>query len=73
MDAETVHAALALAGTAGLGWREGTPADWSDARLLAAGEVLYADGRMTHRNDRRYLREVAPEPDADSLPWENAP
>ena len=72
-DAETVHAALVLVGPAGLGWREGTPADWSDARLLAADEALYSDGRLTTRWDRRYLREHAPEPDADSLPGENAP
>lgn len=59
-DAETVYRALALAGPAGLGWMEGTPADWSDARLLAAGEVLYADSRMVNRMDRRYLKESAP-------------
>ena len=72
-DAETVYRALVQAGPAGLGWREGTPADWSDARLLAADEALYSDGRLTTRWDRRYLREHAPEPDADSLPGENAP
>ena len=71
-DAAELHTALAQAGGAGLGWQEGMP-DWNDARLLAAGEVLYADGRMTCRNDRRYLREHAPEPNADSLPGENAP
>ena len=72
-DAEIVYRALVQAGPAGLGWREGTPADWSDARLLAADEALYSDGRLTTRWDRRYLREHAPEPDADSLPGENAP
>ena len=72
-DAQTVYRALVQAGPAGLGWREGTPADWSDARLLAADEALYSDGRLTTRWDRRYLREHAPEPDADSLPGENAP
>lgn len=66
-DAETVYRALALAGPAGLGWREGTPAAWSDARLLAVGEVLYADGRMVNRMDRRYLKEHAP-PVPDSVP-----
>lgn len=50
---------------------EGTPADWSDARLLAADEVLYADGLMVMRNDRRYLREHAPEP--SDAPRENSP
>lgn len=45
---------------AGLAFHEGTPADWENARLLAADEVLYADGRMVHRNERRYLREYAP-------------
>lgn len=60
LDAEVVYRALALAGPTGLAFREGTPADWSDARLLAAGEVLYADGRMVNRNDRRYLKVHAP-------------
>ena len=73
MDADTVYRDLVQAGTAGLAWREGTPADWPDARLLAADEVLYGDGRMVNRNDRRYLRECAPDPDADSLPGENSP
>ena len=72
-DAKTIHHALGQAGPAGLDWREGTPADWDDARLLAAGEVLYGDGRMVNRDGRRYLREYAPEPAADSLPGENAP
>lgn len=66
-DAEIVYRALEQAGPAGLGWMDGTPADWSDARLLAAGEVLYADGRMVNRNDRRYLREHAP-PIPDTVP-----
>lgn len=73
MDAEIVYRALVQAGAAGLGWMEGTPADWTGEQLLAAGEVLYGDGRMTCRNDRRYLRELAPEPAADSPPGENAP
>ena len=60
MDAETLHAALALAGPAGLGWMEGTPADWTGERLLAAGEVLYGDGRMMSVYGRRYLKEHAP-------------
>ena len=67
MDAETLHAALALAGPAGLSFHEGTPGDWDNARLLAAGEVLYGDGRMVNRNDRRYLREHAP-PIPDFVP-----
>lgn len=58
-DAEIVHAALVKAGPAGLGWMEGTP-DWDGVRLLAAGEVLYGDGRMVNRLERRYLREHAP-------------
>jgi len=57
MDAETVYRALQAAGDAGLAWREGTPADWPDARLLAAGEVLYSDGRMVNRLGRRYATE----------------
>lgn len=59
-DAETLHRALVQAGTVGLWWREGTPADWSDDRLLAAGEVLYADGRMVSRYERRYGPTSAP-------------
>ena len=73
MDADTVYSTLVQAGSCGLDWREDTPADWTDGRLLAADEVLYSDGRMVNRNDRRYLREHAPEPDADSLPGENSP
>ena len=60
LDAETLHSALASAGPAGLAWCEGTPDDWPDERLLDAGEVLYSDGRMIHRNGRRYLRDQAP-------------
>lgn len=71
VDAATVYSALAQAGSCGLDWREGTPADWPDARLLAADEVLYSDGRMVNRNDRRYLREHAPEP--SNAPGENCP
>jgi hypothetical protein len=59
-DAETLYRALEQAGTAGLWWREGTPADWSDDRMLAAGEVLYSTRRMVNRNERRYLPERAP-------------
>ena len=60
MDAETVYRALVQAGPAGLGWMEGTPADWTGERLLAAGEVLYGDGRMMSVYGRRYLKEHAP-------------
>lgn len=66
-DAETLHQYLVQAGPAGLAFHEGTPADWGDARLLAAGEVLYAAGRMVNRNDRRYLQEHAP-PIPDTVP-----
>ena len=59
-DAETLYSALQTAGTAGLGWSEGTPAEWSDTRLLAAGEVLYSDGRMVNRQGRRYATQDAP-------------
>ena len=59
-DAETVYRALVQAGPAGLGWMEGTPADWTGERLLAAGEVLYGDGRMMSVYGRRYLKEHAP-------------
>lgn len=54
-DAATVYHALVRAGTAGLAWMEGTPADWPDARLLAADEVLYGEGLMVNIDGRRYL------------------
>ena len=60
MDGAVLHEALVQAGAAGLGWMEGTPADWTGERLLAAGEVLYGDGRMVNRCERRYLKEHAP-------------
>lgn len=60
MDAGTVYRALVQAGPAGLAWREGTPPDWSDDRLLAAGEVLYSDGCMVNVLDRRYCPRSAP-------------
>ncbi len=53
-DAETLRRALIEAGPSGLGWREGTPPDWSDDRLLAAGDVLYSEGRMANRHGRRH-------------------
>ena len=68
-DAETLYSALQTAGTAGLGWSEGTPAEWSDTRLLAAGEVLYSDGRMVNRQGRRYATECRlPSPDMAGQP-----
>ena len=60
MDGAVLHEALVQAGPAGLAWMEGTPADWTGERLLAAGEVLYGDGRMTSVYGRRYLKEHAP-------------
>lgn len=75
-DAETVYRALVEAGPAGLAWREGTPPDWADDRLLAAGEVLYADGRMVNVLGRRYLTAQAPRlPDqwSDSHPPQTTP
>lgn len=59
-DADTLLAVLQAAGATGLTWREGTPAEWPDTRLLAAGEVLYADGRMVSVCGRRYLPGAAP-------------
>ena len=59
-DAEAVYAALAQAGSSGLAWREGTPADWTGERLLAAQEVLYHDRRMVFADGRHYLRACAP-------------
>mgnify|MGYP007095758244 FL=1 len=60
MDAEAVYAALAQTGSSGLAWREGTPADWTGERLLAAQEVLYHDRRMVFTDGRHYLRACAP-------------
>ena len=57
-DAEVLHRALLAAGPAGLGWREGTSADWADGRLLAVGEVLYRDGRYTTLNKDKLLSEA---------------
>lgn len=59
-DAKILIRALNAAGPAGLDWREGTPVDWSDDRLLDAGEVLYREGRMVNRWGRRYLPAQAP-------------
>ena len=73
-DAETLHNGLIDADPTGLDWREGMPPDWSDERLLAAGEVLYGDGRMVNRNERRYAGQGAPrtEPDVGTTPSEPA-
>jgi hypothetical protein len=59
-DAKILIRALNAAGPAGLDWREGTPVDWSDDRLLDAGEVLYREGRMVNVLGRRYCKESAP-------------
>ena len=59
-DSEALHHALVDAGPTGLGWREGSPDDWSDIHLLAVGEVLYGDGRMMNAHSRRYAIEHAP-------------
>ena len=59
-DAELLASAIERAGPCGLGWREGTPEDWSDARLLAAGEVLYSTGRIVSALGRRYTPACAP-------------
>ena len=60
MDGAVLHEALVQAGPAGLAWLEGTPADWTGERLLAADEVLYSDGRMVSVYGHRYLKEHAP-------------
>ena len=59
-DAELLASAIEHAGPHGLGWKEGTPEDWSDARLLAAGEVLYSTGGMVSALGRRYTPAYAP-------------
>ena len=59
-DAELLASAIEQAGPCGLGWREGTPEDWSDARLLAAGEALYSTGRIVSALGRRYTPAYAP-------------
>lgn len=66
-DAETLRRALVVAGHAGLAWQAGTPSDWPDTRLLAAGEVLYGDGRMVSRHGCRYAAECAP-PSGPDIP-----
>lgn len=60
-DAATVYSALVQAGAAGLAWHEGTPANWTGERLLAADEVLYGDGRMVNAHGRRYLHTIGME------------
>ena len=60
LDTEALLQALTTAGPAGLGWREGTPNDWDDVRLLAAGEPLYQERRMVNVLGRRYLATQAP-------------
>ena len=60
IDAELLASAIEQAGPSGLGWKEGTPEDWSDARLLAAGEVLYSTGGMVSALGRRYTPACAP-------------
>lgn len=72
-DAEVLHRALLAAGPAGLGWREGTSADWADGRLLAVGEVLYRDGRMVNRLGRRYASGHAPPADREPSPPDRPP
>jgi hypothetical protein len=59
-DVDVLATTLEQAGTAGLGWQEGTPAGWTDAYLLAVGELLYGDGRMVNRLGRRYSAACAP-------------
>lgn len=53
-DVEILHGALVAAGVAGLAWREETPVDWSDERLLAVCELLYDRRLMTYRHGRHY-------------------
>ena len=59
-DAELLASAIERAGPHGLGWKEGTPEDWSDTQLLAAGEVLYSTGGMVSALGRRYTPAYAP-------------
>lgn len=59
-DVDVLATTLEQAGSTGLGWQEGTPADWTDAYLLAVGELLYGDGRMVNRLGRRYSAACAP-------------
>ena len=59
-DAAVLHEALVKAGAAGLGWTEGTPADWTGERLLAAHELLHHARRTMNVYGRRYLTEHAP-------------
>ncbi|HRF44992.1 MAG TPA: hypothetical protein PLD30_12290 [Candidatus Competibacteraceae bacterium] len=54
-DAETLHRALVAAGVAGLAWREGTPIDWGDERLLAVYELLHDRRLIAYRLGRHYI------------------
>ncbi|HCK80726.1 MAG TPA: hypothetical protein DIC59_04590 [Candidatus Competibacteraceae bacterium] len=62
VDADILYAALGIAGATGLRWRQGTPDDWTDDRLLAAGEVLYGDARMVSELGIRYRKPGYPTP-----------
>lgn len=68
-DAEVLATAVNLAGPSGLGWREGTPDDWSNVRLLAAGEVLYSTGRMVFVCGRDYTPQCAPPVPEEFIPF----
>lgn len=59
-DAEGFHRALLEAGSAGLGWREGTPGEWSDDYRLAVVYLTHFQGRSSHVLGRRYAASVAP-------------
>lgn len=72
-DAAVLHRALLVAGPVGLDWREATPDDWVDGRLLAVGEVLYHDGRMVNRRGRRYASRHAPPADREPSPPDRPP
>ena len=59
-DAAVLHEALVQAGAAGLGWMEGTPANWTGERLLAAHEMLHHDRLLMTLYGRTYLKQHAP-------------
>ena len=59
-DADRLAAALEQAGTAGLGFREGTPPEWDKVYRLAVAEVLYQSHRMVSLLGRCYATAFAP-------------
>lgn len=71
-DADAYHRALLEAGSAGLGWREGTPGEWDDAYRLAVVGLLHLKGRTVNVLGRRYATGCAP-PLPEFVPAQGSP